>query len=390
MCRFSGPVHEVESTHIFARDLDDGAQLLIYEMTVAFEAPVAMVLPLPVPADGPDDAVTFIDLAAHAHLFEQLERAVGLDHQRPVAAGGPRGTGRAPTLEVHSVGAYVASFVPRPADFARLDARFRLSPEVQAALPEYADWGFAVFQLAARARERARYHPMGLRFPRRDRGALYLPTGHVHDGTVSPRADFDHVLYAQVPADVADHLDWARSATAAGAMNLPCDAVGLAPDRPVYGRALRGTLPNTDAWLRSPGPTARLQGPHHRAWVRAPGLVSELPDDRRRRASARDALDRALATLADELPALITAHAAAWELAPMNDDTPVAAQGPVVALPAAGPCAVAFDIGRDRFWGDVRPTITLGFAARPEAARRDAIHHELTERLRTARARRGP
>lgn len=233
---------------------------------------------------------------------------------------------------------------------------------------------------------------MGLRFPRRDRSALYFPTGHVHDGEVHPRAQFDHTLYAQVPADVARHLDWQRSAVSAGAADLACDPVGLDPGRPIHGRHLTGALANTDAWLRAPDPAAATttRGPLHRAWVRAPRLVTDLPDDGGRRVRAPRALATALATVADDLPALVAAHADAWGLAPLHDDTPIVAQAPTVALPAVGPCAVAFDVGGNRAWSGICPTVVLGFAQRPDAARRETIERELTERLRVRRARRGP
>ena len=61
-------------------------------------------------------------------------------------------------LKVHSVGKFVASFVPSQSDFDRLDPQFVIPKESWAKLPEYQDFGFAVFQL----KELSGY-PSGLR-----------------------------------------------------------------------------------------------------------------------------------------------------------------------------------------------------------------------------------
>ncbi len=93
-----------------------------------------------------------------------------------------------------------------PADFGRLEPRFRLSESALAALPQYADWGFAVFKLrSAEAGSPRTIHPMAFRFPRRDPGALFFPTVHVHDGRFHPRARYDHHLYCQVRDPSASH-----------------------------------------------------------------------------------------------------------------------------------------------------------------------------------------
>lgn len=57
MCCFSGAVRHVEGTKIFARALDPVRQALVYSMTLAADAPVAMVLPLPVAGE-----LTFVNL----------------------------------------------------------------------------------------------------------------------------------------------------------------------------------------------------------------------------------------------------------------------------------------------------------------------------------------
>src|SRR5688500_6515076 len=141
MCCFSQPVEDVSSTRIFAR-VSGGRQLLAYQMKFAAAGDVAMVLPIPSPAGSAENAVAFIDLTVDPWFFSQLAAAFASTGSlgAPEASAGLAIDG----LVVHEVGSFEASFVPAARDFVRLDARFRLSPEVLAALPKYADWGFVV------------------------------------------------------------------------------------------------------------------------------------------------------------------------------------------------------------------------------------------------------
>lgn len=207
MCIFSGTVDLVAGTQIFARALPSGEQLLAYQMDFAAADDVAMILPLPVPAGVGDDALTFIDLSDYPSFFHDLQRAF----PAPLARGGFAPQSLASALPVHEVGDFVASFVPRPEDFVRLDPRFRLPPSLLESFAWYGDWGFAVFELASKAsrpgllerlrgrREVSRQsvHPMAFRFPRRDPREVFFPTVHVHDGTVPDQAEFDHALFVQ-------------------------------------------------------------------------------------------------------------------------------------------------------------------------------------------------
>lgn len=198
MCCFSGPVSHVSGTEILAR-AEGSDQILVYSMNVSADSEVAMVLPLPVPPGSPEGALSWIDLSGYPELFEDLNKLF------PTFTLGPGLGANAvapPPLEVFTVGSFEASFVPSPADFARLEPRFRLSESALAALPQYADWGFAVFKLrspeSGEAGSPRTIHPMAFRFPRRDPTALFFPTVHVHDGEVHARARFDHHLYCQV------------------------------------------------------------------------------------------------------------------------------------------------------------------------------------------------
>ncbi|MBA3454882.1 MAG: hypothetical protein H0T42_17470 [Deltaproteobacteria bacterium] len=247
MCCFSGVVKEVSATRIFARMVSPGRQVLAYQMQLATDAEVAMILPIPVPPNSADDAVRFISLERYPTMFDALYKAFA-----PVPALGPgraQANSYAPPLEVHTVGAFIASFVPRLADFTRLDARFRVPPGTLDRIPEYADWGFAVFQLGA-TRGTAQVHPMAFEFPTRERTRLFFPTVHVHDGAVHPEAEFAHRLYAQGIAGVRPFVT--NRSNASTFVDAERTEGIIDPDQPVSVRELVGMHPNRDQWTALP------------------------------------------------------------------------------------------------------------------------------------------
>lgn len=268
---FSKPVKHVAGTRIFAAGGPAGAQALVYSMSVELIEDVAMVLPLPVPPGSAEGAVRFVDLQRYPEFFADLERAFPI----PVASASQAlASSMAPnTLKIHAVGEFDASFVPTRSDFDRLDARFRVGASVWEALPQYDDFGFAVFKLARGRRKwfgsRSKsYHPMAFVFPRREPTELFFPTVHVHDGTVEATATFDHQLYCQPDDATAETFAWRRSSGNAGRY-IDVDRAGelVDPARPLYERSLLGPLPNADVVLRAPEvPLAalRARGQHFR------------------------------------------------------------------------------------------------------------------------------
>jgi hypothetical protein len=259
MCCFTAtlPADAVSNTHIFARATDE-RQFLVYGMDLTVGQELAMVLPLPVPPSSGEDAVRFIDLAAYPDFFLDLRK--GFPYQEltlapnvaPAAAGGPR------LLKVHHVGHFEASFVPTIADFARLEARFRLPWPVWEELPHYRDYGFAVFKLRDGARGLARrtIHPMAFEFPRREPRRLFFPTVHVHDGRVHPDARFDHTLYCQVDPHQHDALGaWQPSPRPARQfMDMARAGELIDGDAPCHRVTLRGTQKNVDTFIDLPAP----------------------------------------------------------------------------------------------------------------------------------------
>jgi hypothetical protein len=240
----------VEQTQIFARAVDK-KQILVYSMSILTHKDVAMILPLPVPPGCPEDQLRFINLQGYPNFFADLHMAFWQpphDNERSLMLGGLAGG----PLPVHDVGLFAASFVPSIDDFGWLDPRFRLTSEVWAKLPQYADWGFAVFKLKPDTTTQA-IHPMALEFPRRNSRQLFFPTVHVHDGQIHPEAEFDHALYAQIdrqPGVAPLGPQWSESLRPIG-RHIDCQrAAGvIAPDLPVYRRQISGLLPNQDVIL---------------------------------------------------------------------------------------------------------------------------------------------
>src|SRR5215204_1243713 len=195
MCCFSQPVDYVRATQIFARPAKGGGQYLVYSMSLKAGSDLAMILPIPTPRASKEDAVTFINLEKYPDFFDDLRKGFPVPPAPGRAKNGaPAPLAAPPKLKVVEVGSFVASFVPTVKDFARLDDQFRLPDGTWDQLPQYKDYGFAVFKLK---KGEQKVHPMAFEFPRADKGKLFFPTVHIHDGKVHARAGFDHVLYCQ-------------------------------------------------------------------------------------------------------------------------------------------------------------------------------------------------
>jgi len=196
MCCFTAKT-EVHSTTIFARLKGADSQVLAYQMQYTASEPVAMILPLPVALPAREDSVSWVNLKEYPDLFADLDRGFPpkeesngfFSRSKSAVTAIPESQ-----LAVHEVGDFIASFVPSVDDFARLDPRFSIKKEIWAQIPEYVDYGFAVFQLKNNA---GSTHPIAFEFKTRLRGQVYFPTVHIHDGTVHKEESFDHALYLQ-------------------------------------------------------------------------------------------------------------------------------------------------------------------------------------------------
>jgi hypothetical protein len=195
----------------------------------------------------PDRALAFLDFSHYKGFFEDLNRGFPVP-PRPAPIrrqlGGAAPAAAASPLPVEKVGSFEASFVPTMADFARLDPRFQLAPEIWEKLPGYTDHGFAVFRLPPGA---TRIHPMAFRFRTRHLDRVFFPTVHVHDGEVHETAAFDHRLYYQIPIDRParpgeERSDHPASDFVADSLTRSC----IRMKDPVYRQTLRGVLPNRD------------------------------------------------------------------------------------------------------------------------------------------------
>lgn len=242
MCMFSAVVTSVSTTKIFARTSSSGEgsserQYLVYAMDYEAQADLAMILPLPTPPDSPEDSVRFIDLSDYEDFFYDL--------YRPYITRSYSGR---ETLNVVDVGSFQASFVPTQEDFQRLDPRFRLPEDVWSQLPQYSDYGFAVFKLKSGAKK---VHPMAFEFPRRAGVGLFFPTVHVHDGEVESEAEFGHTLYCQSATSfkesgLGDHL-FAKKASEHVDIQRAQGIVDA--ELPIQMQMMFGRYPNEDVIL---------------------------------------------------------------------------------------------------------------------------------------------
>ena len=117
----------------------------------------------------------------HLHQPGEVPRVLRRDADRlprPRAAAArakddsPKPQASPPKLKVVEVGSFVASFVPAVKDFSRLDEQFRLPDGTWDKLPQYKDYGFAVFKLK---KGEQKVHPMAFEFPRADKRRAVLP-----------------------------------------------------------------------------------------------------------------------------------------------------------------------------------------------------------------------
>lgn len=194
MCIFSQPVVSVKNTQIFARATAAGTQFLAYQMNYESPAENAMILPVPIRRPATDEKLRFVDFRGYDDFFDDL--ADGFPYIAPsfnIGCSASFDTASESALEVFEVGNYIASFVPTLLDFSRLDDRFTLPETTWSQIPQYATYGFAVFQLAAGS---LTPHTMAFEFESAN-DSLYFPTMHIHDGQVHATEEFDHVLYLQ-------------------------------------------------------------------------------------------------------------------------------------------------------------------------------------------------
>jgi hypothetical protein len=273
MCCFSQRVEHVSGTRIFARGVN-GKQFLVYSMNYAAATDLAMILPLPVPPGSPDHAVRFINLAAYPTFFDDIQEGFSTIASRGLSKWL---TEPASMVPVHEVGCFEASFVPRVQDFERLERRFRIPRDVWDHVPEYRDYGFAVFKLkaagsgrgffhrllpgAGKASAAQHVHPMAFEFPRRNPDLLFFPTLHVHDGRLHPEATFDHCLFCQTAPEEHDDLqECAKSAWPAEQfVNIGLTQGIVDPREYCWRITLRGRLENKDTLLGKGGSVPQVR-----------------------------------------------------------------------------------------------------------------------------------
>ncbi|GMV15728.1 MAG: hypothetical protein HS104_21135 [Polyangiaceae bacterium] len=314
MCIFSQPVSHVAATKIFAR-VEGGEQLLAYEMELAALGDVAMVLPLPVEPGHGEAGLRFIDLSGYPGFFDDLRSAF----PEPIS-GQAFGASRAVQhLVVHQVGDFEASFVPSLADFGRLEPRFVVAPEIWQRLPQYRDFGFAVFKLRGekqgfwqslgfgrrRAAETKKVHPMALAFRTRAPAELFFPTVHVHSGRVEERAAFDHELYCQARRAPAG---WFSASKPVGSHEAGKSQGLLSASAGCFRLVKTGLHENADVIVKPPPRGVATRAEHPEALE----LVVSQPVVGGALTSFDNVVRNVLGRLNEELRALHQRHVAGW------------------------------------------------------------------------------
>ena len=194
MCIFSQPIISVGRTQIFARTTTRKTQFLVYQMNYESTTDNAMILPIPVRQPVSETSLRFIDLSEYETFFEDLDNGFPYIPQRnSIGCSAQVDSELKSGLIVFEVGSYIASFVPSISDFSRLDSRFALPKATWKQLPQYENFGFAVFQLASGS---LKPHPMAFEFEKSGNNIVF-PTLHIHDGDVHETEEFDHLLYLQ-------------------------------------------------------------------------------------------------------------------------------------------------------------------------------------------------
>ena len=250
MCCFSQPVKSVTNTKIFCRVGARGNQVVVYSMRLDADQDLAMILPVPVMPNSPENAVKFLDFSKYETFFDDVEKGFVVPRSSGAGRSAPFGGTKsaATTLAIKKVGSFDASFVPTVPDFDRLDERFRLDGDVWEKLPQFKDYGFVVFKLRKGA---SQVHPMAFAFPTRDRRHITFPTVHIHDGEVHKKAEFDHSLYCQSPSsEVA--TAWRESVFPALRF-VKCSKAQetVRAKLHIYKKLMVGNLQNTDVVIGS-------------------------------------------------------------------------------------------------------------------------------------------
>ena len=237
MCILVPDIENVASTNIFAR-VDNQTQFLAYQMEISTSKEVAMVLPIPVDDVRRSHAVRFIDLSDYEEFFKDLALSFRRLHNLTL--------GRKANLEVIAVGSYDASYVPSINDFSRLDERFRLPEIVMEHVPDYSDYGFAVFQFK---RGHQKPHPMAFSFVSAKPEQVFFPTTHLHDSIFHEQANFDHFLYLQNSRSPGEGWTAQKNARERlGEVEVSRTRELVSPELPIFRQRITGLHTNQDTW----------------------------------------------------------------------------------------------------------------------------------------------
>eukprot|EP00003_Mantamonas_plastica_P025901 TRINITY_DN5160_c0_g2_i2.p1 TRINITY_DN5160_c0_g2~~TRINITY_DN5160_c0_g2_i2.p1 ORF type:complete len:309 (-),score=97.39 TRINITY_DN5160_c0_g2_i2:198-1124(-) len=210
MCMFNEPVVDVSGTQILvAPTTTEGQQLTVYANEVTTSDPNAMILPVPVTANQPDEdnhGIEFIDLSEYVEVFDNLAELVaftGEDSDDDDDEGFDSSSSSRAFLEVKQVGSFKVSVVPTLDDFDRLNQDvFALSSTLSEVLAIHYPKGFAF--VVAKFEQGGKFHPLAYTHAMLD-GKLFTPCRHEHGNGDEKRAFYDHSIYT-IHTNNRDHV----------------------------------------------------------------------------------------------------------------------------------------------------------------------------------------
>ena len=217
-----------------------GRQSLALSLRISAATDIGLIVPVPIAPGAAESEVRLLSTDGSQSLFESLASgfspATGRPHRRDAdEEAAPR------TVRYAAAQAMRAVYVPSIADFDRVAAHLRLPEAALASRPEYASYGFYVFELPAG--QNVRIVPMGFDFPTRHPEAVYFPTWYGDPTWMPDEGHRDITVYTQF----GERLGWEETReTATRFVNASATRGLIAPDRPVQRKILFGDGNNED------------------------------------------------------------------------------------------------------------------------------------------------
>lgn len=218
----------------------EGRQSLAVSLRISAATDLALIVPVPVTPGATETDVRLLSTDGSQSLFDSLASGFVGSAERPhrqdaEEADAPR------TVRYAAAQAMRAYYVPSIADFDQVGPHLRFPEAALASRPEYASYGFYVFELPAG--QDVRIVPMAFDFPTRHPEAVYFPTWYGDPTWMPEEGHRDITVYTQF----GERLGWQETReTATRFVNAGASRGLIAPDRTVQRKILFGDGNNED------------------------------------------------------------------------------------------------------------------------------------------------